>query len=59
MVNVQEAKKLKLELENEILGMLREYEEKTQANIEDISLDNTYCLGGKTNIMSVNLRVEI
>ena len=59
-MDVQEVRKIKLELEYKILKLVREYQEKTQTNIEDISLETMYCIGSdKADIIAVHVKVEV
>jgi len=59
-MDVQEVRKLKLELENKILELVKKYEDKTQTDIEDISLEPMYRIGSnKADTIAVHVKVEV
>ena len=58
-MDIQEARKLKWDLESEILNLLRDYEKKTHAQVRNISVNISYNIGGTSELTSVDIEVAV
>ena len=58
-MDIQEARKLKWDLESEILKLLKDYEKKTYGRIKGISLKHAYDIGANSELIAVNIEVEV
>ena len=58
-MDIQEARKLKWDLESEILKLLKDYEKKTHGRVKSISVENTYPMGLASEVAAVQIEVEV
>jgi hydroxymethylglutaryl-CoA reductase len=58
-MDIQEARKLKWDLQTQILELLKKYEEKTYGHIKSISVEHSYSMGIKDELVSVHIEVHV
>ena len=58
-MDIQEARKLRWDLETEILNLLKNYEEKTHGHVKSISVEHEYSMGVGDELVSVHIGVAV
>jgi len=58
-MEIQEARKLKWDLQSQILELLQDYEKKTYGKVKSLSIEHAYNMGTEAEIVSVHIEVHV
>jgi len=58
-MEIQEARKLKWDLQSQILELLQDYEKKTYGKVKSLSIEHAYNMGMEAEIVSVRIEVHV
>ena len=58
-MDIQEARKLKWDLQAQILELLKDYEQKTYGHVKNISIEHAYSMGTESEPIAVHIEVHV
>jgi len=58
-MEIQEARKLKWDLQTKVLELLKDYEKKTDGRVKSISVEHAYSMGTEDELITVHIEVHV